>query len=239
MRYTWAVESHVGRVREGNEDSFAPPNDGASEGPVIIAVADGMGGHVAGEVASRLAIDAATVPDPDPGEDPAVRVMSANAAVIEGMRADPRHAGMGTTLTLGIFEPDGTLRIGHVGDSRGYLLRDGVLRQLTQDHSLVGQLVAGGHITADEARTHPRRHLVTQSIGMQKIDVDRVDETLQPGDRILLCSDGLTDMVPDDDITDLLLQNEGLSDAAWSLIDAANAAGGVDNTTVAVVDVGP
>lgn len=239
MRYTWAVESHVGRVREGNEDSFSPPNDGASDGPVVIAVADGMGGHVAGEVASRLAIEAATSEEATLGEDPSVRVMSANAAVIHGMETDPRHSGMGTTLTLGIFEPDGTLRIGHVGDSRGYVLRDGAIRQLTQDHSLVGQLVASGRITLEEARHHPRRHLVTQSIGMHVIDVDRVVETLQPGDRVLLCSDGLTDMVTDAEITDLLVRNEGLSDAAWGLIDAANAAGGVDNTTVAVVDVAP
>lgn len=239
MRYTWVIESHVGKVRTGNEDSFAPPNDGVSDGPVVIAVADGMGGHVAGEVASRLAIEAAVDDDLEPGESPADRVLRANEAVIHGMESDPRHSGMGTTLTLGIFEPDGTLRIGHVGDSRAYLFRDGALQQLTQDHSLVGELVAAGRLTPEEARHHPRRHLVTQSIGMHTIEVESLTEALKDGDRILICSDGLTDMVDDAGITALLAPGDGLSDTVWSLIDAANAAGGIDNTTVAVVDVGP
>ena len=239
VKYSWAVESHVGLVRGGNEDAFAPANDDAADGPVVIAVADGMGGHTAGEVASRIAIDAATAESVADLPDPADRVHRANAAVVEAITADPRLAGMGTTLTLGIFEADGTLRLGHVGDSRAYLLRDGSLRRLTHDHTFVAELVDSGHITETEARSHPRRNLVTRSIGMPDVRVDSVDTQLEPGDRVLLCTDGLTTMVTDAHISRLLGGAPSPSAAAWRLIDAANAAGGYDNTTVAVVDVSP
>ncbi|HSF85420.1 MAG TPA: protein phosphatase 2C domain-containing protein [Acidimicrobiia bacterium] len=235
MRYAWAVESHVGRVRRGNEDSLAPTTDGAGEGPVVIAVADGMGGHVAGEVASHLAIEAAM--KGDPGDvDAHGRVSAANEAVAAAMRDDPDLSGMGTTLTLGIFRGDGTVQIGHVGDSRAYLLRNGELRQITTDHTLVARLVADGHISESEARTHPRRHLVMQSIGMHNVDIEEAELQLEPGDRVLLCTDGLNSMIDDEAIAGLLA-DASPAEAAWRLIDAANAAGGYDNTTVAVVDV--
>lgn len=239
MKYSWAVESHVGLMRGGNEDSFAPANDDAAEGPVVIAVADGMGGHTAGEIASRLAIEAATLDDVTDLPDPAERVRRANSAVIEAITRDPRLAGMGTTLTLGIFGGDGVLRLGHVGDSRAYVLRNGKLDRLTHDHTFVAELVDAGHLTESEARTHPRRNLVTRSIGMDDVEVDEIDRRLEPGDRVLLCTDGLTSMVPDADIARLLGEAPSPSAAAWRLIDAANAAGGYDNTTVAVVDVSP
>ncbi len=237
MRYAWAVETHVGLMRSGNEDAVAPSTDGAGDGPLVIAVADGMGGHVAGEVASKIAIGAAL--EGAPGEvDAATRVANANRAVASAMANDPALAGMGTTLTLAVFGEDGELQIGHVGDSRAYLLRDGELSHITMDHTLVARLVADGHITEEQARTHPRRNLVMQSIGMQDIHADEIRLSLQPGDRVLLCTDGLTSMV-DNDTVRRLLGAEHLADAAWSLIDAANAAGGYDNTTVAVVDVDP
>jgi len=236
MKYSWAVESHVGLVRNGNEDSHAPSNDDASRDPVVVAVADGMGGHVAGEVASRLAIQAATDPKMN-GADAEDRVRTANDAVVSAITDDPSLTGMGTTLTLGIFGDDGALSIGHVGDSRAYHLRKGELRRLTADHTLVADLVNGGYITEAEARTHPRRHIVTQSIGMPHIKIDRIDTVLEPGDRVLLCTDGLTAMIDDDDVRRLLVKAVSPSEAAWALIDAANAAGGHDNTTVAVVDV--
>lgn len=239
MRYSWAIESHVGLVRSGNEDSFAPDNDGAGEGPVVIAVADGMGGHTAGEVASRLAIEAATAEGFEPALDPVARVESANAAVSDAVAADPQLAGMGTTLTLGVFHADGSLRIAHVGDSRAYLLRGGNLRQITVDHTLVAELVAGGILTPEQARTHPRRHMVTQSIGMPEVRIDTIEEHLEPGDRVLLCSDGLTIMVEDAAVARILGDAASPSEAAWNLVTAANAAGGHDNTTVAVVDVAP
>ncbi len=237
MKYSWAVESHVGLVREGNEDSYAPATDDASEGPVLIAVADGMGGHTAGEIASRIAIEAATGTGVVAGDDPRERVELANEAVIAAVIENPLLAGMGTTLTLGVFEAEGLLRVGHVGDSRAYVLRNGDLRLLTTDDTVVDELLRAGHISEDEARRHPRRHFLTQSIGMPDIEVALIEEQLSAGDRVLLCTDGLTNMVPDDEIRRLLGAAESPSEAAWNLIDAANAAGGHDNTTVAVVDV--
>ena len=234
MRYAWAVETHVGLTRSRNEDAVAPATDGAADGPVVIAVADGMGGHAAGEVASRIAIETVAVSEAGPAE----RVVAANQAIVEAAEKRSDQFGMGTTLTLGIFGADGTLQIAHVGDSRAYLLRDGKLEQVTSDHTLVARLVAEGHITEEQARHHPRRHLVMQSIGMRDIEIEEREVQLQPGDRVLLCTDGLTVMIEDSEVATLLAGASAAS-AAWALIDAANAAGGYDNTTVAVVDVAP
>jgi len=236
MKYSWATATHVGQVRAGNEDSVHPDTDGSGEGPLLIAVADGMGGHVAGEIASRVAIEAASA-EPADVLTPAERVDAANDAVLEAVRNDASLAGMGTTLTLGIFDEEGTLRIGHVGDSRVYLLRDGYIIQVTTDHTLVSEMVARGQITPIQAQTHPRRHLLTRVIGMAEVTADAVEKPLQPGDRVLLCSDGLTTMVADYQIAEILHSAASPTEAAWSLIEAANAAGGMDNTTVAVVDV--
>jgi protein phosphatase len=140
MRYSWVIDSHTGVVRTENEDAFFPESDDAADGPVVIAVADGMGGAVAGEVASRLAIDASTAGDLA-AADAATRLEAANLAVIEAAIAEPEYRGMGTTLTLGIFAADGLLTIGHVGDSRAYLARDGELRRITRDDTVVEELV--------------------------------------------------------------------------------------------------
>jgi protein phosphatase len=236
MRYSWVIDSHTGVVRADNEDAFFPESDDAADGPVVIAVADGMGGAVAGEVARRLAIEASTAADLA-GADAATRLEAANLAVIEATIAEPEYQGMGTTLTLGVFDADGLLTIGHVGDSRAYLARDGELRRITRDDTVVEELVLAGVITEAEARHHPRRHLVTQSLGMPDIVIQVIEERLVEGDRVLICSDGLTAMVDDDAIGDVLAHAETPADAVWLLIDAANAAGGHDNTTVAVVDV--
>lgn len=214
-----------------------PINDGSMEEPVVIAVADGMGGAVAGEVASRVAIEAAFVQEPTDDLAPGDRVRNGNDAVVEAVAADYELSGMGTTLTLGLFLPSGTVRIAHIGDSRLYLYRDGELRQLTTDHTLVAELVAMGQITPEEAETHPRRHLVTRVIGTPVIDVDEFDLDLEPNDRLVFCSDGLNSMLRDHEIAAKLAEASSPSEAAWSLVEAANAAGGTDNTTVAVVDV--
>lgn len=211
--------------------------DGSTEEPTVIAVADGMGGAVGGEVASRIAIDAAMAEPADAAIEPADRVRAGNDAVLAAIEEDYTLSGMGTTLTLGLFLPAGLLRVAHIGDSRLYLLRNGVLEQLTKDHTLVAELVAMGQITPEEAETHPRRNLVTKVIGTHEISVDEFDVDLEPGDRIVICSDGLNAMVRDDAIAKILTDAWAPSDAAWSLIEAANAAGGADNTTVAVVDV--
>ncbi len=239
MRYTWASATHVGLVRAGNEDSVRPTNDGSAEDPLIVAVADGMGGAVAGEVASRVAIEAALAADADAAITPGDRVREGNTAVVGAIANDFELSGMGTTLTLGLFLPTGLLQIGHIGDSRMYLFRDNELRQLTTDHTFVAELVAMGQITVEQAETHPRRHLVTRVIGTETVDVDEFDLDLEPGDRIVMCSDGLNSMLRDTEIARILRKSDAPSDAAWSLVEAANAAGGNDNTTVAVVDVSP
>ena len=236
MRYLWATATHVGHVRKVNEDAVHPELDGRGPGPIVVAVADGMGGHAAGDVASRIAIETALgkvdegVPAPD-------LVAAANEAVLAAVEANQAFGGMGTTMTLAIFDEHGVMHLGHVGDSRAYLLRDGALRQVTKDHTLVAELVALGRLSAEAARTHPQRHMVTRALGTPDVAVDGIELTVLPGDRVLLCSDGLTGMVPDPKISRILTDFEGPDAAAWSLVEAANAAGGVDNTTVAIVDV--
>jgi serine/threonine protein phosphatase PrpC len=234
MKYAIATATHVGRVRAGNEDAVYPSEDVSTEGPVVVAVADGMGGHAAGEVASAIAISSSISLE----EGTAVaRVEAANDAVVTAADADINRAGMGTTLTLAILWPDGRLEIGHVGDSRAYLLRNGRLTQLTIDHTFVRELIAQGRLNPEEAETHPRRHMLTRTVGMKDVRVDSLDIHLMAGDRVLLCSDGLTGMVSDVRIERILGSTPVATDAVWSLVEAANAAGGQDNTTVAVVDV--
>ncbi|HSJ72004.1 MAG TPA: PP2C family serine/threonine-protein phosphatase [Acidimicrobiia bacterium] len=237
MNYVWGTGTHVGRVRTGNEDSLHPAASGNSNGPAVLMVADGMGGAVAGEVASRLAVEAASVaPDGDP-ISPEDRVLAANTAVIEATRNDPSLAGMGTTMTLVVLREDGTADFAHVGDSRAYLLRDGVLRTLTTDHTLVNELMELGRITPKEAESHPHRHLITRVLGLGPIAVDTFSIDLEAGDRILLCSDGLNTMVSDFAIQELLAAGEGVDPTVWALIEQANTAGGLDNTTVVLIDV--
>lgn len=236
MKYVWGSGTDTGKVRDHNEDSLYPAEGGNGEGPLVLIVADGMGGAVGGEVASRLAVEAAAELEPDEAIEPADRVLAANSAVIHATEEDRSLAGMGTTMTLVKLDADGTATFAHVGDSRAYLLRDGVLTQITTDHSLVGELVDLGRITREEARNHPHRHLVTRVLGLGPIEVDDFVVGLEPADRILLCSDGLTDMVSDVMLEEILKAGEGVEPTAWALIEQANAAGGVDNTTVVVID---
>jgi serine/threonine protein phosphatase PrpC len=236
MKYVWGSGTDTGKVRDHNEDSLYPQEGGRTEGPIVLMVADGMGGAVGGEVASRLAIEAASEQAPDEPVEPSDRVLAANTAVILATEEDRSLTGMGTTMTLVHLDSDGKATFAHVGDSRGYLLRDGVLEQVTTDHSLVGELVDLGKITREEARHHPHRHLVTRVLGLGPIAVDQTTLGLEPGDRILLCSDGLTDMVSDIMLEEILKAGEGVEPTAWALIEQANSAGGVDNTTVVVID---
>jgi protein phosphatase len=238
MNYTWASATDSGHVRDHNEDSLAPTEDGSGPGPLVVAVADGMGGHVAGEVASGLAIDAA-VSDAAAGLEATTRVTLGNQAVVDATRADDELAGMGTTLTLAILGTDGAMHVAHVGDSRLYLLRDDELRLLTNDHTWVGELMARGQLTPDQAAHHPRRHYLTQVLGMEEPTIDEITLDLVKRDRILVCSDGLTTMLEDARIAAHLRHEETVTGAAWALVEAANAAGGYDNTSVVVIDVGP
>ena len=237
MRYVWGTGTDSGRVREHNEDSLFPPTSGSSGGPVVLMVADGMGGAVAGEVASRLAVEAASSDEGDTTIEPIARVTSANEAVIAATHEDPSLAGMGTTMTLMQLHSDGTADFAHVGDTRAYLLTEGAMRLLTTDHTLINELIQLGKITPKEAEHHPHRHMLTRVLGLGPIVIDEFSVELHPGDRILLCSDGLTTMVADFTIEQILDAGEGVEPTSWALIEQANTAGGVDNTTVVVVDV--
>ena len=233
MKYIWAAATHKGMVRKNNEDALFPDTSGESEGPVVLMVADGMGGHVAGEVASRLAVNAAASVDLSPSD----RVAAGNRAIREEIARQPELDGMGTTLTLVELDPDGTAHFGHVGDSRAYMYADERLVQLTKDHTVAARYVDMGEITAEEAEGHPQSHMLTRCLGLTRfINVDEMDMPLEAGDRLLLCSDGLNTMIDNKAIA------KGLSgvtadEAAWNLIDMANEAGGNDNITVIVVDV--
>lgn len=227
--------SDLGRKRRQNEDAFVCE-------PPLFAIADGMGGAQAGEVASRLAAavieeGAAAIED---GEGVATVVRAANARIFERAVHDPSVAGMGTTATVALVdEKDGSVTIAHVGDSRAYRYRDGALEQLTTDHSLVGELVRSGRLTEAEAAVHPHRSVITRALGTDAdVEVDTLTLDAAPGDLLLLCSDGLSAMVRDDEIERLLSSNGGDPEkAAHALIGAANAAGGEDNITVVLVEL--
>jgi len=221
----------TGRVRDHNEDGYVVDRD-----LQFAAVADGMGGHRGGEVASATALDAlhATFAESGGLHD---AVVAANTAVIARAHKDQGLQGMGTTLTAGVLGDDGTLLIGHVGDSRAYLMHDGELARITTDHSVVEELIAAGELTEEERERDPRRSMITRGIGLaSEVDVDLYPVALEAGDRVMLCSDGLTSMVGEDAIADVLQAESDPTTAARQLVDAANAAGGVDNITVLILD---
>jgi serine/threonine protein phosphatase PrpC len=222
----------VGKVRGQNEDAYLVDDQLG-----LVAVADGMGGHQAGEVASATALEALRAAVTS-GEGIRDAVTSANEAVYDKSTTDERLRGMGTTLTAGTLATGGTLLVGHVGDSRAYLVHDGTLRRVTTDHSVVEELIQAGEITAAEAERDPRRSQITRALGIEpEVDVDLYPTQLSSGDRLLLCSDGLTGMVSEDEIAAILIGEPDPSAAARQLVAAANAAGGIDNITVLVVDV--
>ena len=203
----------------------------------MFIVADGMGGAQAGEVASALAAGTVNEIDHDPGQDGLEQVVTlikaANLRVHERANADASASGMGTTMTVAMLQPDGKVAIGHVGDSRAYRLRDGRLEQLTDDHSLVAELVRRGELSPEEAAVHPQRSVITRALGTEAdVDVDAFTVDTKDGDVFLLCSDGLSTMVDPDTIAGILARNHGHLEAATrALIKAANDRGGDDNIT--------
>jgi serine/threonine protein phosphatase PrpC len=229
VKVTAAAATDIGLVREGNEDSYL------TEEP-LFAVADGMGGHRGGEVASQLAVETLEKLFKQRVGDLPDQVQEANRVVFERSVVDEKVAGMGTTLTAALVEGD-RVRLAHVGDSRAYLLRDRKLRLLTEDHTLVHRMVSEGEISQEEAETHPQRSVLTRALGVDTV-VDVDDDTVQvrPGDRLLLCTDGLTSMVSEEEIEEVLRTVPDPLDAAQRLVRMANEAGGVDNTTVVVLD---
>jgi PPM family protein phosphatase len=230
------ASTDVGLVRQRNEDAYVAKYP-------LFAVADGLGGHLGGEVASRVAVDtliqAAKAEGPDDGIPDRLRtaILRANAAVGERASQDPRLTGMGTTITAAVAGRD-RIFLGHVGDSRAYLLRDGELRALTEDHSLVQRMVREGRLTPEQAEIHPQRSVLTRALGIDEdLEVDQATVEVTGGDRLLLCSDGLTTMVADEDIQKILAGYDHPQAASQALIEAANAAGGQDNITTVVLDV--
>jgi serine/threonine protein phosphatase PrpC len=239
MRLSSFAGSDVGRARSGNEDSYFC-------GRTVFAVADGLGGHQGGEVASAAAVAPLAALDgrelattAEAAEALAAAIQEANSAILDRAAGDPSLWGMGTTMTAAAVTADGHLQLAHVGDSRAYLLRDGALEQLTTDHTVVAELVRRGRLTPELAAIHPERSILTRAVGLDaRIPVDTPDPLdLRPGDQCLLCSDGLTEAVPDPTIAELLSTDEDGNAACRSLIDAANEAGGPDNITVVLVRV--
>jgi len=223
-----AAVTDAGRKRRRNEDSYVCE-------PPLFAVADGMGGVQAGEIASRLAAGAVRG---GPEGDVVSLIQEANRRVYDAANEDKAVSGMGTTMTVALLDGE-TVRIGHVGDSRAYLIRDGRLEQLTDDHSLVAELVRSGKLSPEEAEVHPQRSVITRALGTDPdVDVDVFAVPAQAGDLFMLCSDGLTAMVHDGDILDLVERTRAdLKQVGKALVDAANRGGGEDNITVVLFEI--
>jgi len=227
----------AGKVRANNEDALLV---GEGRDETLFVVADGIGGFEAGEVASRIAVDVLRELEPGASFEAAIR--EANRRILAVGRGDERLSGMGTTIVATRFggtREEPVAEIAHVGDSRAYLLRGGSLRPLTEDHSLVAELVRSGDLTRDQAAEHPQKNLITRALGAEEeVEVDTVVLPVEAGDRLLLCSDGLTDMLPEANIGEILADSPGDPEKpARTLVSAALDAGGSDNVTVVVVDV--
>ena len=229
---TFGSRTDIGCLRDHNEDSLivAPP---------LFAVADGMGGHAAGEVASEIAVDvlAERAPQHPDGEQLGRAVEDANRAVMQAAREGRGREGMGTTMTAAMLEGE-RLVIAQVGDSRAYLLHQGALQQLTRDHSLMADMIEAGQLTPEEARTHPNRSVITRALGSDEhLRPDIYEINVETGDRLLVCSDGLSTMLRDADIERTLCRVQDPQRCATQLVNEAIAAGGHDNVTVIVADV--
>jgi PPM family protein phosphatase len=250
MKISYQALTDVGKKRKGNEDSLfvnAEQN--------LFVVADGMGGHAAGEVASRIAVDAIneficlTGGDEEitwpfgldenisyDGNRLKTAIRFANKKVLDATREKSEYEGMATTVAA-VLVDDSVANLGHVGDSRVYLFRGAAVSQLTSDHSWVNEQLLSGVISADQARSHPLRNVVTRALGGKAdLQVEMQVHKIEPGDVLLLCSDGLTTMLPDEDLAKLLQQaGDDLPKAAKSLVAAANSKGGEDNITVVLL----
>jgi serine/threonine protein phosphatase PrpC len=230
----YAGETDTGKKRRRNEDAYVVE-------PPLFAIADGMGGAQAGELASGLAAAAVREDDADAGGERHVAelIQEANRRVYQRSAEDAAVSGMGTTMTVALVE-DGTVAFGHVGDSRAYLIRSGKLEQLTEDHSLVAELVRSGQLSPEEAETHPQRSVITRALGSDPdVDVDTFSIRAESDDLFMICSDGLTSMVEDDVILETVETNRNdLKRAAKALIGAANKRGGEDNITIIFFEIG-
>lgn len=229
-----AARTDVGRARERNEDAFFARG-------AVYAVADGLGGHKAGEIASRVALEPlAGLADRSPADAArgiAGAVRAGNRLVFERAAGDPSLRGMGTTLTA-VAISNGTAHVAHVGDSRCYLVRGRSIVQVTDDHTVVARMVKEGKLTPEQADHHPQRSLLLRALGADHdVEVDQTEVALQAGDRLLLCSDGLTAVLSDEEIADFAAAADDLETICQRLIDEANDRGGPDNITVVLVSV--
>ncbi len=241
MRF--AVASDIGRARSSNEDSYlaCPLSDGLFLG----AVADGMGGGEAGGEASEIALAAfrdivITLLDEGVSRDNAIgqAARAANLRILKRSMARFGYPGMGTTLTAALLE-EGRLWLCHVGDSRAYLIADGSMRQVTRDHSLVGEMLRKGDLTEDEAMVHPQRNVLTQALGTrERVEADLEEVLLEPGEIILLCTDGLYNLVRSEEMAEVVSSSRDLQKAVSTLVDMANRRGGHDNITVLLLEPG-
>ncbi len=237
VAYAWAGSTDQGVVRDHNEDTVHPAGSGSGAGGVV-AVADGLGGHPGGEVASRLVIEsvaASEVADPDQ------LVGAARQRLVEHIMVateeQPDLIAMATTLTLAVLTPDGSVAVGHVGDSRLYLLHEGTLRQVTGDHTIAMDMIRRGELAPEEAEQDPSWHVMSNWIGFERSDVETHELRLEPGDSLLLCTDGLSNMIDDSEIEAILGEPVPVEARVERLIAAANQAGGIDNISVVVVEV--
>ncbi len=228
-----AAITDPGRTRRHNEDAYVIE-------PPLFAIADGMGGAQAGEVASRLATAALKEADANGGGEQRIAdlIQEANRRVYDRSSSDPNTSGMGTTITVALVEED-YVSFGHVGDSRAYLIRNAQMEQLTEDHSLVNELLKTGKLSREEAETHPQRSVITRALGTDPdVDVDTFSVQAEDGDLFLLCSDGLTDMVSEESILDVVERNrDDIDGALRALVKAANRGGGQDNITVVAFEI--
>jgi PPM family protein phosphatase len=229
--------THAGKVRQNNEDALLV---GEGEDETLFVVADGIGGFEAGEVASSLAV--AVLKDLQPDESFKEAIGEANRRIVAAGRGDEKLSGMGTTVVairFGGRQGEPVAEVAHVGDSRAYLMRGGDMKPITEDHSLVAELVRSGDLTRDQAAEHPQKNLITRALGAdEEVDVDTAILPIEGGDRILLCSDGLSDMVSEAGISEILAESpDDPERAARVLLSAALDAGGNDNITVVVVDI--
>jgi protein phosphatase len=246
MSIEFYCATDTGRARNNNEDSVA-----VDEAAALAVLADGMGGYNAGEVASGMATSfikaelgrwlgeaADNASDADVRRAMDICVDNANRAIFNAANSNPQYQGMGTTLVVAVFR-DARLLMGHVGDSRGYRWRAGRLAQITHDHSLLQEQLDSGLITAEQAALSQNKNLVTRAVGVEDtVLLETHLHDVMPGDLYLLCSDGLSDMLPDDTIAELLQSAQGLPELAAALIDAANEAGGRDNISVVLARAG-
>lgn len=239
------VCSDIGKVRNVNQDSYYYSNDNRLP---VFAVADGMGGHNAGEIASTLATDIIKENYLKEKENIIIgnlnipkfinsTLIEANNKILEEARENEYYKGMGTTITIGVIYKK-EIFLGHIGDSRAYLFRKKELYQLTQDHSLVAELVRNGSISIEEANNHPQKNIITRALGTDtEVKVDIFSRYVEEGDVILLCTDGLTNLVSDERIREELVNCDDLKKVCCVLTDVANELGGFDNTTVMLVKI--